>query len=105
MASANDSKPNLATNLGSLRGRDPAELEAEMDKSLVQDAGWTKSASADGNGVRYTDGKGGLVIINKVYPGGLAGGGGDVIHGGPHVKIQPGNYRVPLAGNPALGTE
>jgi hypothetical protein len=100
-ADPNAIKP-LRNNPEALKGRDPSDVEAELDKSLVQDGGWTKSTAADGNGVRYTDGKGGLVIVNKGYPEGLAGGGGDSIHAGPYVKIQPGNLRVPLAGNPTL---
>jgi hypothetical protein len=90
-------------NPGQLEGKTPAEVEKELDKALVDKGHWTKSATRDGNGTRYLDGKGGSVIINRGYPEGLAGGGGDAVHQGPYVKIQPGNIRIPLAGNPALG--
>jgi hypothetical protein len=88
---------------GQLEGKSPAEVEKELDQKLVKEGHWTKSTTRDGNGIRYIDGKGDSVIINKGYPGGLQGGGGDPVHEGPYVKIQPGNIRVPLAGNPALG--
>ena len=90
-------------NPSQLEGRPPAEIEQELDQTLVKDGNWIKSASRDGNGTRYIDGKGGTVIINKGYPGGLKGGGGDLVHEGPYIKIQPGGIRVPLQGNPALG--
>jgi len=89
-------------NPAALTGRDARHLEQELDQTLMRDGGWTKSVSRDGNGVRYTDGRGGLVNINKGYPEGLSGGGGDPVHQGPYVKIMPGNHRVPLAGNPAI---
>ena len=85
-----------------LENRPAAEVETELDQKLVEEGHWTKSPTKDGNGVRYLDGKGGSVIINKGYIG-LQGGGGDVLHQGPYVKIQPGGIRVPLAGNPAAG--
>ncbi len=88
---------------GQLEGKSPSDVEKDLDKTLVQDGHWTKSPTRDGNGVRYLDGKGGSVIINKGYPEGLQGGGGDAVHQGPYVKIQPGGIRVPLAGNPAVG--
>ena len=69
---------------------------------LMEQGGWQKRRSRDGNGIRYIDGKGGLVIINIGYAKGLALGGGDAVHGGPYVKIEPGAIRVPLAGNPEL---
>ena len=52
----------------------------------------------DGNGVRYYDGKGNSVQINKGYQG-----GGDM-HGGPYLKISEGGLitRIPLKGNPDL---
>lgn len=79
-----------------------AEVEAELDRVLVGGGGWAKAPSRDGSGVRYTDGKGGSVVLNRGYPGGLRSGTGDAVHRGPYVKIQPGGHRVPLAGNPAL---
>ena len=98
----NASKP-YRDNPGQLEGRAPEDVEKELDQKLVDEGGWTKSPSRDGNGTRYIDGKGGSVIINKGYPEGLEGGGGDAVHQGPYVKIQPGGARVPLAGNPAAG--
>ncbi len=89
-------------NAGGLRGRSPTEIERELDQKLVAEGGWTKLRTADGNGVRYLDGKGGSVLINKGYPVGLRGSEGDLLHRGPYVKIQPGGIRVPLAGNPVL---
>jgi hypothetical protein len=86
-----------------LEGMTLAEVETLFDKTLVDQGHWIKSPMSDGNGVRYLDNKGGCVIINRGYPEGLTGGGGDTVHQGPYVKIQPGNERVPLAGNPALG--
>jgi hypothetical protein len=95
------SKP-YQSDPGQLQGRPAGEVERELDKTLVQEGHWIKSPTKDGNGVRYLDGKGGSVIINKGYPQGLEGGGGDAVHQGPYVKIQPGGIRVPLEGNPAL---
>ena len=91
-------------NPGRLEGKLPAEVEKEFDQTLVKDGHWTKSPTRDGNGIRYLDGKGASIIINKGYPQGLLGGGGNAVHQGPYVKIQPGNIRVPLAGNPAAGS-
>ncbi len=90
-------------NPGQLNGRPAAEVEKELDDRLVRQANWTKSPTRDGNGIRYLDGKGGSVLINKGYTAGLQGGGGDLVHLGPYVKIQPGGIRVPLANNPAIG--
>jgi hypothetical protein len=74
------------------------EAEKKLDGELRDEAGWEKSATRDGNGVRYNDGKGGSVILNKGYPGGLKGGGGDAVHTGPYAKISNGGIisRVPL---------
>ena len=89
-----------AEDPGRLRGRERADVEAEMDRVLAG-AGWTKGVSADGNGIRYIDGAGGLLIINAGY----AGAGGDSVHSGPYVKISSDgrSMRVPLAGNATLG--
>jgi hypothetical protein len=74
------------------------DAEKQLDRELRDEAGWDKSPMRDGNGVRYNDGKGGSVILNKGYPGGLKGGGGDAIHAGPYAKISNGGTisRVPL---------
>jgi hypothetical protein len=88
---------------GKRKGRHPGDLEKELDDTLVDKSNWTKRRSRDGNGIRYTDGKGGLVQINDGYPDGLDGGGGDSVHQAPYVKIQPGGTQIPLAGNPAPG--
>jgi hypothetical protein len=74
------------------------DAEKQLDRELRDEAGWDKSPTRDGNGVRYNDGKGGSVILNKGYPGGLKGGGGDAIHAGPYAKISNGGTisRVPL---------
>ncbi len=90
------------SNPGGLRGRAPTEIERELDQRLIVEGGWSKLPTVDGNGVRYLDGKGGSVVINKGYPGGLRSSDGDLLHRGPYVKIQPGGIRVPLAGNPVL---
>ena len=88
---------------GQLENRPVAEIETELDQKLLEEGHWTKFPTKDGNGVRYLDGKGGSVIINKGYSEGLQGGG-DVLHRGPYIKIQPGGIRVLLAGNPAVGS-
>lgn len=66
------------------------EAEKYLDKELRDDAGWNKDALKDGNGVRYYDGKGNSVQLNKGYPEGLQGGGGDATHAGPYAKISQG---------------
>jgi len=91
-------------NPAQLEGKSPTEVEKELDQELVKEGHSTKSATHDGNGIRYVDGKGDSVIINKGCPGGLQSGGGDAVHQGPYVKIQPGEIRIPLAGNPATGS-
>ncbi len=88
---------------GQLENRPAAEVETELDRRLVEEGHWTKFPTRDGNGVRYLDGKVGSVIISKGYPEGLQGGG-DVLHQGPYVEIQPGGIRMSLAGNPAAGS-
>ena len=80
-----------------LEGRAAADVERELDLMLVGRGGWSKSTTRDGNEVRYLDGRGGSVIINQGYPGGLRGEMGDSVHQGPYVKLQPGRIRVPLA--------
>ncbi len=97
------SKP-YRDNPGLLKDRAAADVERELDQQLVEKGNWTKSPSRDGNGIRYLDGKGNSVLINKGYPGRLHRGNGDLLHQGPYVKIQPGAIRVPLLGNPAKGT-
>lgn len=93
---------HFADNPEILKGRSFEQAESILDNALVQKGGWKKSLSRDGNGIRYIDGKGGAVIINKGYAGGLQGGGGDTLHRGPYVKISPEDVRIPLAGNPTL---
>ncbi len=80
-----------------LKGKSFQEAEAILDKELLG-AGYTKKALKNGDGLRYIDGKGNSVSINKGYPKGLKGGGGDAVHKGPYVKIQPGDIRFPLGG-------
>jgi hypothetical protein len=81
-----------------LKDKKYGDAEKQLDKELRDDGGWSKSPTKDGNGIRYNDGKGGSVILNKGYPGGLKGGGGDAIHAGPYAKISNGGTitRVPL---------
>ncbi len=67
---------------GQLKNRLAAEVETELDRKLVEEGRWAKFPTKDGNGVRYLDGKGGSVIINKGYPEGRRSGG-DVLHRGP----------------------
>lgn len=79
-----------------LRGKRYEEAEDILDRELRDDAGWTKAPLGKGDGVRYYDGKGGSVSLNRGYPEGLKGGGGDAVHKGPYVKVQPSGDRVPL---------
>lgn len=83
-------------------GRTSADVERELDEKLVSDAHWKKTPSNDGNGLKYVDGKGNAIIVNRGYPDGLQNDMGDRLHQGPYIKIMPGSIRVPLAGNPAL---
>jgi len=66
-----------------------------LDKEL-KDKGFSKQPLRDGNGWRYNDGKGGSIQINKGYPKGLKGGGGDSVHKTPYLKIQPDGIRQGL---------
>lgn len=84
-------------NPNQLTGRKFDDVQKELDRTLRDEGGWTKEALKKGDGVRYTDGKGNGVFVNRGYPG-----ANDPLHGGPYVKIQPGGIRVPLNGNPAL---
>ena len=102
MASDPGASQPYINNPQSLEGRSYEDVKAELDQTLEQEGGWTKSPMKDGGGLRYYDGKGNYVQITRGYPKGLDGGGGDLVHQGPYVKIQPGGTRVPLAGNPAL---
>lgn len=84
-------------NPDQLTGRRFDDVQKELDRTLRDEGGWTKEALKKGDGIRYTDGKGNGVYINRGYSGAT-----DPLHGGPYVKIQPGGIRVPLSGNPAL---
>ncbi|WP_174020585.1 hypothetical protein G6L89_009285 [Agrobacterium fabrum] len=79
-----------------LKGKKFEDAEKILDKELRDEAGWTKAPLSKGDGVRYYDGKGGAVSLNRGYPEGLKGGGGDALHQGPYVKIQPSGNRAPL---------
>lgn len=79
-----------------LQGKRYEEAEEILDRELRDGANWTKAPLGKGDGVRYYDGKGGAVSLNRGYPEGLKGGGGDAVHQGPYVKIQPSGDRVPL---------
>jgi hypothetical protein len=84
-------------NPNQLTGRKLDDLQKEFDRTLRDEGGWTKEPLKKGDGVRYTDGKGNGVFMNRGYPGAK-----DPLHGGPYVKIEPGGIRVPLSGNPTL---
>ncbi|MDE1145626.1 MAG: hypothetical protein PW843_03265 [Azospirillaceae bacterium] len=86
-----------------LRDRDFADVEAELDEVLVKEGGWTKGPLRDDNGIRYNDGKGGQIRLNKGYPEGLESGQGDDLHKGPYAVVRPENIRIPLKDNVAGG--
>ena len=74
----------------------------EVKDALNNDPNWTgPTPSKDGNGDRWVrDGSKGAdqVIVNKGYPRGLEGGGGDSVHSGPYARISIGGkiIRIPL---------
>jgi len=70
-----------------LRGKRYEEAEEILDRELRDGANWTKAPLSKGDGVRYYDGKGGAVSLNRGYPGGLRGGGGDAVHQGPYIEV------------------
>ncbi len=76
------------------------DVEKLADKEYLP-KGWKKEPLRDGNGIRYTDGKGGSFEINRGYPKSV---GGDKTHKGPYIKTTVGSRKVrePLKGNPEL---
>jgi hypothetical protein len=85
----------------SLEGQSFRKVERIADKELLP-KGWKKQPLKRGDGVRYTDGKGGSFEINKTgYP--QKAKPGDV-HGGAYVKTTVGHkiIHIPIKGNPSL---
>ena len=78
-----------------MNGKSFSEAEKIADRELLS-RGWQKSPLKNGDGVRYFDGKGNSVQINKGYAN------SNNIHGGPYVKYTHGSQviRIPLKGNP-----
>ena len=92
-------KPSTS-NPESLRGMSAKKVEKIADKELLS-KGWKKEPLRDGNGVRYTNGKGGSFEINRGYPKKTWG---DKMHKGPYIKTTIGHTKIrqPLKGNPEL---
>ena len=92
----NKVKPSTS-NPESLRGMSAKKVEKIADKELLS-KGWKKEPLRDGNGVRYTNGKGGSFQINNGYQNGRNH------HAGPYIKSTVGHKKisVPLKGNKIL---
>lgn len=92
--------PSSVKKPESLRGSSFKETERTADRELLS-KGWKKEPLRDGNGIRYTDGKGGSFEINRGYPKST---GGDKIHKGGYIKTTVGNKKIwiPLKNNPSL---
>lgn len=92
--------PPSVRNPESLRGRSYRDTERRADREFLPQ-GWKKEPLKKGDGVRYTDGKGGSFEINRGYPNVTRG---DNLHKGPYVKTTIGNRKVwvPLKRNPVL---
>jgi len=91
-------KIDLSKYEKSLKGKSYKESENILDKDL-RDQGWNKGPMKKGDGVRYNDGKGNSIILEKGWPGAK-----DPLHSGPYTKISTNGQikRVPLQGNPTL---
>ncbi|WP_279358021.1 hypothetical protein [Methylobacterium indicum] len=87
------------------RGKDKADVEKQLDKELRDDAGWSKAPLKKGSGNRYISPNGNQQIrVNDGYPGGNNKGPSDPIHSGPYLNTPSTGTRVPLKGNPVLGS-
>ena len=64
-----------------LKGKSFEDAEAILDKELK---GWTKGPIKKGDGVRYYDGKGNSIQLNRGYPDDPWA---DTMHEGPYAKI------------------
>ncbi|WP_012001137.1 hemagglutinin repeat-containing protein [Campylobacter concisus] len=77
-------------NINTFKNANIKDVEKFLDKELQ---GWTKEALKKGDGVRYTNGKGGSFELNKGYANPK-----DDIHGNPYLKATVGSekVRIPL---------
>ena len=90
-----NNKNTTSDTANQMNGKSFSEAEKIADRELLS-RGWQKSPLKIGDGVRYFDGKGNSVQINKGYAN------SNNIHGGPYVKYTHGSQviRIPLKGNP-----
>ena len=90
-----NNKNTTSDTANQMNGKSFSEAEKIADRELLS-RGWQKSPLKNGDGVRYFDGKGNSVQINKGYAN------SNNIHGGPYVKYTHGSQviRIPLKGNP-----
>jgi len=85
----------------SLKGKKFEDAEKRLDDELVKDKGWQKQPTKKGDGIRYTDGKGNAVMLEKGWKN-----ADDPLHSGPYIRESSGGNitRTPLEGNPTLNS-
>ncbi len=85
-------------NPESFRGADFDDVVRKADRIFLR-KGWKKAPLKRGKGVRYYDGKGNYVRVNKGYKN-----ADDPVHGGPYMNVYIDGklVRIPLKNNPII---